>query len=81
MARVHVGDLTDMREFEVALGADVPLTHWFPTARSYRRSGASEPQVGDMAWCGHVLEVPGEMGIGPTRCSECLMIRRGRGLV
>lgn len=70
--------LIDFSEFEGALRA--ATVHFWPDDRAFRKSGASNPQVGDVAACGAVktgTSAWGQRYIGaPLTCAECAGRRR-----
>lgn len=47
----------DFSKFEDALRG--PTVHFFPDDRAFRKSGAADPQVGDVALCGAVKSAQG----------------------
>lgn len=56
--------------------------HRYPTTWPYRRSGNPErPQIGDIAWCGHVKSVPPNPEIKPgmANCAQCLRLSAMHG--
>jgi hypothetical protein len=57
---------------------DEPTIHRYPGDSRYRRSGAKIPQIGDIALCGHVKEVPHG---GPGQSANCLMCLRLSGVL
>lgn len=56
------------------------LWHRYPRDGRYRRSGAERPQIGDLALCGHVKELPADPGVngpppaGYTWCKHCVQL-------
>lgn len=78
----QVEHLTDMSAFENALQGPDDTCHWYPTNRKYRKSGMSPPQVGDIAWCGHVktrLGAGRAAALSAPQCANCLRIRELNG--
>lgn len=72
---------TDFPDLNLVLPED-PLhertLHAYPTDPRYRLSGQKEPQIGDIAWCGHLKNIPPIMprpGLAAVNCPQCNRLR------
>lgn len=71
-----VEQVTDMSAFEDALRERI--CHWYPPDPRYRLSGRDDPQIGDLAYCGYIKEIPYTGGSARhwPQCPQCLRLMR-----
>jgi hypothetical protein len=69
---------TTPQHLRAIAGPDRPLIHSYPRDARYRRSGATPPQPGDIAYCGHVKVLPGDVRFShmPVECVVCAELRQ-----
>lgn len=54
-------------------GVGQRMIHRYPRDPRYRLSGMSPPQIGDIAWCGHVKRLPPIHGLPHATPPDCVV--------